>query len=90
MSRAKKEIQKSKKSKSENVLLLQEKEEILKLKIISAKKNETDLQNELSKYEIDVALHQRELKRMKDEESSRFNNFPLLNNGRSFKFRHIL
>eukprot|EP01091_Cochliopodium_minus_P002826 TRINITY_DN12680_c0_g1_i1.p1 TRINITY_DN12680_c0_g1~~TRINITY_DN12680_c0_g1_i1.p1 ORF type:complete len:114 (-),score=16.36 TRINITY_DN12680_c0_g1_i1:159-500(-) len=71
-----------KKVKTENQLLTQEKEEILKLKVLSVKKQETDLLNELSKYEIDVSLHQREIKRVKDEEDSRFNNYPVLHNGR--------
>ena len=71
-----------------SLLQIQEKEEILKIQIASLKKLEVDLQNELYKYEIDVSLHQREIKRIKDEDDSRFNNYPLLHNGR-FLFIHF-
>ncbi|KAL3187436.1 hypothetical protein MRX96_025502 [Rhipicephalus microplus] len=55
-----------------------EQEEILKLRQVSLKKD-TDLQVELEKLERERNLHIRELKRIHNEDQSRFNNHPVLN-----------
>ncbi|XP_077514768.1 tousled-like kinase isoform X11 [Amblyomma americanum] len=56
-----------------------EQEEILKLRQVSLKKEDTDLQLELEKLERERNLHIRELKRIHNEDQSRFNNHPVLN-----------
>lgn len=56
-----------------------EQEEILKLRQVSLKKEDTDLQIELEKLERERNLHIRELKRIHNEDQSRFNNHPVLN-----------
>ncbi|XP_067127400.1 serine/threonine-protein kinase tousled-like 2 isoform X3 [Centruroides vittatus] len=56
-----------------------EQEEILKLRQASLKKEDTDLQIELEKLERERNLHIRELKRIHNEDQSRFNNHLVLN-----------
>ncbi|XP_042907622.1 serine/threonine-protein kinase tousled-like 2 isoform X3 [Parasteatoda tepidariorum] len=56
-----------------------EHEEILKLRQASLKKEDTDLQVELEKLERERNLHIRELKRIHNEDQSRFNNHAVLN-----------
>ncbi|XP_022696465.1 serine/threonine-protein kinase tousled-like 2 isoform X3 [Varroa jacobsoni] len=56
-----------------------EQEEILKLRGQTLKKEDTDLQLELEKLERERNLHIRELKRIHNEDASRFNNHPVLN-----------
>lgn len=51
-----------------------EQDEILKLRSQSLKKEDTDLQLELEKLERERNLHIRELKRIHNEDQSRFNN----------------
>ncbi|UYV79583.1 TLK2 [Cordylochernes scorpioides] len=55
-----------------------EQEEILKLRQQSLKKEDTDLQLELEKLERERNLHIRELKRIHNEDQSRFNNHAVL------------
>ncbi|XP_054724000.1 serine/threonine-protein kinase tousled-like 2 [Uloborus diversus] len=55
-----------------------EQEEIFKLRQVSLKKEDTDLQLELEKLERERNLHIRELKRIHNEDQSRFNNHPVL------------
>ncbi|XP_054707274.1 serine/threonine-protein kinase tousled-like 1 isoform X2 [Uloborus diversus] len=55
-----------------------EHEEILKLRQASLKKEDTDLQVELEKLERERNLHIRELKRIHNEDQSRFNNHAVL------------
>jgi tousled-like kinase len=59
--------------------LLQQ-EEIYKIRINALKKDELDLNVEREKLTIEKNLHIRELKRVHDEDQSRFNNNPLLKN----------
>lgn len=56
-----------------------ESEEILKLRQTALKKEDTDLQQEMEKLERERNLHIRELKRIHNEDQSRFNNHPVLN-----------
>nr|XP_006811162.1 PREDICTED: serine/threonine-protein kinase tousled-like 2-like [Saccoglossus kowalevskii] len=56
-----------------------EQEEILKLRAASLKKEEQDLQVELEKLERERNLHIRELKRIHNEDQSRFKDHPVLN-----------
>lgn len=56
-----------------------EQEEILKLRQVALKKEDTDLQLELEKLERERNLHIRELKRIHNEDQSRFNNHAVLN-----------
>lgn len=56
-----------------------EQDEILKLRSQALKKEDTDLQLELEKLERERNLHIRELKRIHNEDQSRFNNHPTLN-----------
>jgi tousled-like kinase len=63
---------------------LEQQLEIYKLKILSMKKDEMSLAAEKEKLNIERNLHMREMKRIHDEDQSRFNNFPLL------KERYIL
>ncbi|GIY58869.1 hypothetical protein CDAR_463191 [Caerostris darwini] len=56
-----------------------EHEEILKLRQAALKKEDTDLQVELEKLERERNLHIRELKRIHNEDQSRFNNHAVLN-----------
>lgn len=56
-----------------------EAEEILKLKQNALKKEDGDLQLEMEKLERERNLHIRELKRIHNEDQSRFNNHPVLN-----------
>jgi len=53
-------------------------EEICRLRINNLKKVETELQAEKEKLEIEKNLHIRELKRIRDEDRSRFNSFCIL------------
>lgn len=54
-------------------------DEILKLRQNALKKEDTDLQLETEKLERERNLHIRELKRIHNEDQSRFNNHPVLN-----------
>ncbi|XP_076361504.1 serine/threonine-protein kinase tousled-like 2 isoform X5 [Tachypleus tridentatus] len=56
-----------------------EQEEILKLRQAALKKEDADLQLELEKLERERNLHIRELKRLLNEDQSRFNNYTVLN-----------
>ena len=56
-----------------------EQDEILKLRSQALKKEDTDLQLELEKLERERNLHIRELKRIHNEDQSRFNNHATLN-----------
>lgn len=62
-----------------NVQEYYEAEEILKLKQNALKKEDADLQLEMEKLERERNLHIRELKRIHNEDQSRFNNHPVLN-----------
>lgn len=56
-----------------------EQDEILKLRIIALKKEEAELNTYLGKLQIERNQHVRELRRIRDENASRFNNNPMLN-----------
>lgn len=56
-----------------------EQDEILRLRQASLKKEEIDLQSELEKLERERNLHIRELKRIHNEDNSRFKDHPTLN-----------
>ncbi|XP_076327521.1 serine/threonine-protein kinase tousled-like 2 isoform X2 [Tachypleus tridentatus] len=56
-----------------------EQEEILKLRQAALKKEDADLQLELEKLERERNLHIRELKRLHNEDQTRFNNHTVLN-----------
>ncbi len=56
-----------------------EAEEILRLRLNSLKKEDADLQLEMEKLERSRNLHIRELKRIHNEDQSRYNNHPTLN-----------
>merc|ERR550532_842173 len=56
-----------------------EAEEILKLRYASLRKEDADLQLEMEKLERSRNLHIRELKRIHNEDQSRYNNHPMLN-----------
>lgn len=56
-----------------------ENDEILKLRQQNLKKEDADLQLELEKLERERNLHIRELKRIHNEDQSRFNNHTVLN-----------
>ncbi|XP_013399734.1 serine/threonine-protein kinase tousled-like 2 isoform X1 [Lingula anatina] len=56
-----------------------EQDEILKLRQAALKKEDTDLQSELEKLERERNLHIRELKRIHNEDNSRFKEHPVLN-----------
>lgn len=62
-----------------NIQEYYEAEEILKLKQNALKKEDGDLQLEMEKLERERNLHIRELKRIHNEDQSRFNNHPVLN-----------
>lgn len=54
-------------------------EEILRLRTNAIKKEEQELQQELEKLERERNMHIRELKRVNNEDQSRYNNHPILN-----------
>lgn len=56
-----------------------EAEEILRLRLNSLKKEDVELQLEMEKLERSRNLHIRELKRIANEDQSRYNNHPMLN-----------
>lgn len=56
-----------------------EADEILKLRQSALKKEDADLQLEMEKLERERNLHIRELKRIHNEDQSRFNSHPVLN-----------
>merc|ERR1719189_2747778 len=56
-----------------------ESEEILKLRQNSLKKDDAEIQTEMEKLERERNLHIRELKRIHNEDQSRYNNHPVLN-----------
>ena len=55
-------------------------EEVFKTRLMALKREEEGLRSELSKLETEKAAHVMELKRAKDEELSKFANFPVLHN----------
>ncbi|XP_038044627.1 serine/threonine-protein kinase tousled-like 2 [Patiria miniata] len=57
-----------------------ERDEIFKLRLASLRKEEADLQSELEKLERERNVHIRELKRIHNEDQSRFNQHQTLNN----------
>ena len=57
---------------------IMEQEELLKLKLAYLKKQETDMQTERERLLLEKSLHIRELKRITDEDHSKFNTSPLL------------
>ncbi|KAL6043926.1 Serine/threonine-protein kinase tousled-like 2, partial [Balamuthia mandrillaris] len=54
-------------------------EEIIRLQLQRFKKEEAELEEQLNKLVFEKKLHIRELKRASDEDNSRFNNHPVLN-----------
>eukprot|EP00742_Colponemidia_sp_Colp-10_P009213 GILJ01010031.1.p1 GENE.GILJ01010031.1~~GILJ01010031.1.p1 ORF type:complete len:543 (-),score=104.09 GILJ01010031.1:117-1700(-) len=56
-----------------------EQREIFSLRMTILARDEQKLNEALEKLEVDKNLHIRELKRIRDEDRSRFNNFPVLN-----------
>ncbi len=56
-----------------------EAEEILRLRLNSLKKEDAEMQTEMEKLERSRNLHIRELKRIHNEDQSRYNNHPMLN-----------
>merc|ERR1719414_772624 len=56
-----------------------ESEEILKLRQNSLKKDDSEISSEMEKLERERNLHIRELKRIHNEDQSRYNNHPVLN-----------
>ncbi|XP_074622202.1 serine/threonine-protein kinase tousled-like 2 [Acropora palmata] len=56
-----------------------EREEILKLRAVALKKEETDMQVELEKLDRERNLHIREIKRIHNEDNSKFKDHPTLN-----------
>lgn len=56
-----------------------ERDEILRLRSVALRRDETDLQFELERLERERSLHIRELKRILNEDNSRFNDHPVLN-----------
>eukprot|EP00252_Welwitschia_mirabilis_P009759 TRINITY_DN22622_c0_g1_i1.p1 TRINITY_DN22622_c0_g1~~TRINITY_DN22622_c0_g1_i1.p1 ORF type:complete len:697 (-),score=177.81 TRINITY_DN22622_c0_g1_i1:223-2313(-) len=63
---------------SEEEFLIQD--EICKSRLQSIKREEEGALRERERYELEKGRHMRELKRIRDEDGSRFNNFPILNN----------
>ena len=55
-------------------------EEIIKTRLINIKRDETDLNLEKEHLIVEKNLHIRELKRVHDEDQSRFNTHPVLKN----------
>ena len=55
-------------------------DEILKLRLAAIKKEEFEMQNGLEKLDRQRILHVSELRRIKDEDASRFREYPCLNN----------
>ncbi|XP_074659089.1 serine/threonine-protein kinase tousled-like 1 [Tubulanus polymorphus] len=67
------------KAMSLSVVEYYEQDDILKLRQASLKKEDADLQLELEKLERERNLHIRELKRITNEDNSRFKSHPILN-----------
>ncbi|XP_039271234.2 serine/threonine-protein kinase tousled-like 1-B [Styela clava] len=57
-----------------------ERDEVLRLRLNAVRRDETDLQFELERLERERSLHIRELKRILNEDNSRFNDHPILHN----------
>jgi tousled-like kinase len=57
---------------------LNEMEEIYKLRLSALKKEEATLNNERDRLQIEKSIQIREIKRIRDQERSRFNNMPVL------------
>ncbi|KAG7671198.1 hypothetical protein KSW81_003336 [Nannochloris sp. 'desiccata'] len=55
-------------------------EEVYKTRLAALKREEDTLRADLARLEIEKSAHVRELKRLRDEEGSRFNDFPVLHN----------
>ncbi|KAH7300249.1 hypothetical protein KP509_24G053200 [Ceratopteris richardii] len=62
---------------SEEDCLVQE--EICKCRLLSLKREEEAILRDRDRLELDRARHLREMRRIRDEDGSRFNNFPILN-----------
>ncbi|KAJ0966358.1 hypothetical protein J5N97_027496 [Dioscorea zingiberensis] len=62
---------------SEEDFLIQD--EIYKSRLASIKREEENALRERDRYELEKARHIREMKRIRDEDASRFNNFQILN-----------
>ncbi|CAK8674596.1 unnamed protein product [Clavelina lepadiformis] len=56
-----------------------ERDEILRQRLNAVKRDELELQFELERLERERSLHIRELKRISNEDNSRFNDYPVLN-----------
>lgn len=54
-------------------------EETCKCRLLSVKREEEAVQRDRDRLELDRARHLREMRRIRDEDGSRFNNFPILN-----------
>ncbi|MCO5581985.1 hypothetical protein L7F22_035874 [Adiantum nelumboides] len=54
-------------------------EEICKCRLLSIKREEEALLRDRDRLELDRARHLREMRRLRDEDGSRFNSFPILN-----------
>jgi tousled-like kinase len=55
-------------------------EEVYKTRLAALKREEDTLRTDLARLEVEKSAHVRELKRLRDEEGSRFNDFPVLHN----------
>jgi len=55
-------------------------EEVYKTRLAALKREEETLRGDLARLEVEKTAHVRELKRLRDEESSRFNDFSVLHN----------
>lgn len=55
-------------------------EEVYKVRLAALKREEDSLRADAARLEVEKTTHVRELKRVSDEEASRFGNFPVLNN----------
>lgn len=54
-------------------------EEMCRSRLLSIKREEETLLRDRDRYELERARHLREMRRIRDEDASRFNNFPILN-----------
>lgn len=54
-------------------------EEMCRCRLLSIKREEEAVSRDRDRLELDRARHLREMRRIKDEDGSRFNNFPILN-----------
>src|SRR5690606_14235531 len=78
----KKNVQKAKKNVDIDQIKLRElneEEETYKMKLLNLKKEESRLEELRNKLQMEKQLHIRAIQRIRDEDRSRFNNFPILN-----------